>query len=172
MYICSYTYKISSSASELPPKFCVLCSAFAGGKTQTIQFLMTLLMRSFGNDTIWKLRTSKLVRKTARQHRRKKNWYSLVVELWCFTLNKPDLLYICTIYHERERERLEWCRYQITLGVNSHKNVHAFLTKNFLTECRSKLTNLYLLHSDNIIRSLEQNGWLLNKSTILFWRFH
>ena len=165
----SYTYKISSSASELPPKFCVLCSAFAGGKTQTIQFLMTLLMRSFGNDTIWKLRTSKLVRKTARQHRRKKNWYSLVVELWCFTLNKPDLLYICTIYHERERERerLEWCRYQITLGVNSHKNVHAFLT-----EYRFKLTNSYLLHSDNIIRSLEQNGQLLNKSTILFWRFH
>ena len=166
----SYTYKISSSASELPPKFCVLCSAFAGGKTQTIQFLMTLLMRSFGNDTIWKLRTSKLVRKTARQHRKKTG---ILVEL-CFTLNKPDLLYICTIYHERERERerLEWCRYQITLGVNSHKNVHAFLTKIFLTECRFKLTNSYLLHSDNIIRSIEQNGQLLNKSTILFWWFH
>ena len=70
---------------------------------------------------------------------------------------------------ERERERLEWCRYQITLGVNSHKNVHAFLTKNFLTECRFKLTNLYLLHSDNIIRSLEQNGQLLNKFAIWSW---
>ena len=29
-----------------------------------------------------------------------------------------------------------------------------------------------ILCSDDIIRTLEQNGWLLNKSAILFWRFH
>ena len=32
--------------------------------------------------------------------------------------------------------------------------------------------HLLFLHSDDIIRSLEQNDWLLNKSAILFWRFH
>ena len=34
------------------------------------------------------------------------------------------------------------------------------------------INHLLFLRSDNIIRSIEQNGWLLNKSAILLWWFH
>ena len=41
-----------------------------------------------------------------------------------------------------------------------------------LISCFSYLLMISLDQSSTLIRSLEQNGWLLNKSAILFWWFH
>ena len=55
---------------------------------------------------------------------------------------------------------------------NTEKIVISSFALNYSKYIGIETDQLLFLCSYDIIRSLEQNGWLLKKSAILFWQFH